>query len=62
MNTEPKPTPSLAQLQKAAESLLHERVLSKGGKQPSPQAVEMATRFMAMKALRHAQQKQSSEP
>ena len=39
-------------LEKAAKNLIQERILSKGGKQPSQEAVDMAARVIANKAIR----------
>lgn len=58
MNETPKPAPKLEDLQKVAKDLITEKLLNKGGTQPSPEAVEIASRLMAAKALRiyHARQ------
>ena len=39
-------------LEQAAKNLIQERILSKGGKQPSPQAVEMVAKMIANKGIR----------
>ena len=57
MTTPDKPLPTLPLLEQAATELMQERVLSKGGKQPSPEAVRMAAKFLALKAQREAKGK-----
>ena len=52
MTDEPKPVPSLKQLEASARKLLNERVLNKGDKMPSEKAVDMAVKAMASKAHR----------
>lgn len=44
------PTPEL--MQQAAENLLRQRVLNKGGRQPSEQTVKIAAKVMAARAMR----------
>ena len=39
-------------LEQAAKNLIQERVLSKGGKQPSQEAVDMVARLIANKGIR----------
>ncbi len=39
-------------LEKAAKNLIQERILSKGGKQPSQEAVDIAARVLANRAIR----------
>ncbi len=39
-------------LEQAAKNLIQERVLSKGGKQPSQEAVDMVARMIANKGIR----------
>lgn len=53
----PRP-PSLDELEAAAGSLLEERVLSKGGLQPSQEALRMVKRLLALRAQRELRQRQ----
>ncbi len=39
-------------LEQTAKNLLNEKVLSKSGKQPSPQAVEMVAKMIVAKGIR----------
>ena len=39
-------------LEQAAKNLIQERILSKGGKQPSQEAVDIAARVLANRAIR----------
>ncbi len=49
-------------LEQAAKNLIQERVLSKGGKQPSQEAVDMAARAIANKAIRDGKLTPPQEP
>lgn len=54
---QPGALPTLETLQQAAENLLREQVLSKGGRQPSEATVKAAAKVMAGRAMRELQAK-----
>ena len=55
----PNSTPNLETMQQAAENLLRQRVLSKGGRQPDDKTVKAAARVMAGRAMRELQAKKT---
>lgn len=51
-----KGEPSHQALQGAALKLINEQILSRGGKMPSPEAVEVAAKILARRAMRETKQ------